>query len=213
MPWKQLEATRRTVGERLQNPLKDISFDTISGAGDHAAIMHYRVTTESDRTIEPGTLFLIDSGAQYINGTTDITARSRSLRRRGEKALLHARAQGMIAISTARFPKGSRGEISIRWHASRSGRPAPISRTAPATASAPIFRYMMDRNAFPAQPAGAVPGMILSNEPGYYRPGAFGIRIENLIVVNEGRHDRGRRPADARFRDDHLVPDRPAVWW
>jgi Xaa-Pro aminopeptidase len=70
---EKLEAARATVGQRMQNPLKDISFDTISGAGEHAAIMHYRVTTESNRKLEAGELFLIDSGAQYINGTTDIT--------------------------------------------------------------------------------------------------------------------------------------------
>ncbi|MGO4119289.1 M24 family metallopeptidase, partial [Rhizobium ruizarguesonis] len=61
------------VGQSMQNPLKDISFDTISGACEHAAIMHYRVTTETNRMIEAGELFLIDSGAQYINGTTEIT--------------------------------------------------------------------------------------------------------------------------------------------
>ena len=70
---KKLEDVRRSVGERQQNPLKDVSFDSIAGAGAHAAIMHYRVTTASDAAIEPGTMFLIDSGAQYINGTTDIT--------------------------------------------------------------------------------------------------------------------------------------------
>src|SRR5262249_28654155 len=70
---ERLEAIRVKVGQSMQNPLKDISFDSIAGAGEHAAIMHYRVTTATDRLIQPGELFLIDSGGQYINGTTDIT--------------------------------------------------------------------------------------------------------------------------------------------
>eukprot|EP01031_Cornospumella_fuschlensis_P017840 gene17840-21827_t len=106
----QLEAARATVGERMQNPLKDISFDTISGAGSHAAIMHYRVTTDTDRAIEAGTMFLIDSGAQYINGTTDIT-RTVAIGAVPEeqKRFFTLVLKGMIAISTARFPKGTRG--------------------------------------------------------------------------------------------------------
>ncbi|WSG76447.1 M24 family metallopeptidase [Rhizobium beringeri] len=107
---EHLEAARARVGQSMQNPLKDISFDTISGAGEHAAIMHYRVTTETNRMIEAGELFLIDSGAQYINGTTDITrtvgigAVSEEHRRFFTLVL-----KGMIDISTARFPKGTRG--------------------------------------------------------------------------------------------------------
>ena len=70
---KALEAARIRVGERMQNPLKDISFDTISGSGENAAIIHYRVTTDTNRAFKSGEMFLVDSGGQYINGTTDIT--------------------------------------------------------------------------------------------------------------------------------------------
>ncbi len=184
---KQLEATRRTVGERLQNPLKDISFDTIAGAGDHAAIMHYRVTTESDRTIEPGTLFLIDSGAQYINGTTDIT-RTVAIGSVGaeEKRFFTLVLKGMIAISTARFPKGSRGvdldplaRIAL-WKAG-----ADFAHGTGHGVGSYLSVHEGPQRISRASQQELLPGMILSNEPGYYRPGAFGIRIENLIVVNE----------------------------
>ncbi|MFC3075631.1 aminopeptidase P family protein [Shinella pollutisoli] len=182
---RKLEQVRRTVGERLQNPLKDISFDTIAGAGAHAAIMHYRVTTETDATIEPGTLFLIDSGAQYINGTTDIT-RTVAIGSVPEeqKRFFTLVLKGMIAISTARFPRGTRGcdldplaRIAL-WkagadfaHGTGHGVGSYLSvHEGPQRISRLSTQELLD-------------GMILSNEPGYYRPGHFGIRIENLIHV------------------------------
>ncbi|SIQ20414.1 Xaa-Pro aminopeptidase [Rhizobium sp. RU20A] len=184
---KQLEAKRRRVGERLQNPLKDISFDTIAGAGDHAAIMHYRVTTDSDRTIEPGTLFLIDSGGQYINGTTDIT-RTVAIGAVGaeEKRFFTLVLKGMIAISTARFPKGTRGvdldplaRIAL-WKAG-----ADFAHGTGHGVGSYLSVHEGPQRISRASQQELLPGMILSNEPGYYRPGAFGIRIENLIVVNQ----------------------------
>ncbi|MCA1367561.1 aminopeptidase P family protein [Bradyrhizobium sp. BRP14] len=190
---KRLEAARATVGERMQNPLKDISFDTIAGAGSHAAIMHYRVTTDTDRSIEAGTMFLIDSGAQYINGTTDIT-RTAAIGAVPEeqKRFFTLVLKGMIAISTARFPKGSRG-VDLD----------PLARIALWKAGADyahgtghgVGSYLSVHEG-PQRIARLatqelLPGMILSNEPGYYRPGAFGIRIENLIVVKEASEIEG----------------------
>ncbi|MDK1490303.1 aminopeptidase P family protein [Sinorhizobium sp. 7-81] len=190
---ERLEATRATVGERMQNPLKDISFDTIAGAGSHAAIMHYRVTTDTDRTIEPGTMFLIDSGAQYINGTTDIT-RTVAIGSVPEeqKRFFTLVLKGMIAISTARFPKGSRG-VDLD----------PLARIALWKAGAEyahgtghgVGSYLSVHEG-PQRIARLstqelLSGMILSNEPGYYRPGAFGIRIENLVVVREASEIEG----------------------
>ncbi|PST22118.1 aminopeptidase P family protein [Mesorhizobium plurifarium] len=184
---RQLEAARAAVGERMQNPLKDISFDTIAGAGSHAAIMHYRVTNETDRAIEAGTMFLIDSGAQYINGTTDIT-RTVAIGAVPEeqKRFFTLVLKGMIAISTARFPKGSRG-VDLD----------PLARIALWKAGADyahgtghgVGSYLSVHEG-PQRIARLatqelLPGMILSNEPGYYRPGAFGIRIENLVVTRE----------------------------
>ncbi|HXV31413.1 MAG TPA: aminopeptidase P family protein [Sinorhizobium sp.] len=193
----RLEALRTALGERMQNPLKDISFDTIAGAGSHAAIMHYRVTTDTDRPIEPGTMFLIDSGAQYINGTTDIT-RTIAIGAVPEeqKRFFTLVLKGMIAISTARFPKGSRG-VDLD----------PLARIALWKAGADyahgtghgVGSYLSVHEG-PQRIARLatqelLPGMILSNEPGYYRPGAFGIRIENLVVVSEASNiESGDQP-------------------
>jgi Xaa-Pro aminopeptidase len=184
---KKLEAVRAHVGQSMQNPLKDVSFDTISGAGEHAAIMHYRVTTDTDRMVKAGELFLIDSGAQYVNGTTDIT-RTVAVGSVPEeqKRFFTLVLKGMIAISTARFPVGTRGcdldplaRIAL-WkaggdyaHGTGHGVGSFLSvHEGPQRISRLSTQELL-------------PGMILSNEPGYYRPGSFGIRIENLIYVRD----------------------------
>jgi Xaa-Pro aminopeptidase len=188
-----LEAARVRVGGRMQNPLRDISFDTISGAGEHAAIMHYRVTTESDRPLNEGELFLIDSGAQYVNGTTDIT-RTVAIGEVPEdrKRFFTLVLKGMVAISTARFPKGTRGcdldplaRIAL-WkaggdyaHGTGHGVGSYLSVHEGPQRIARLSTQEL------------LPGMILSNEPGYYRPGHYGIRIENLIHVQEAEDIEG----------------------
>jgi len=223
---KRLETVRTAVGERMQNPLKDISFDTIAGAGPHAAIMHYRVTTATDRPIEAGTMFLIDSGAQYINGTTDIT-RTVAIGSVPEeqKRFFTLVLKGMIAISTARFPKGTRG-VDLD----------PLARIALWKAGADyahgtghgVGSYLSVHEG-PQRIARLatqelLPGMILSNEPGYYRPGAFGIRIENLVVVTEAAEIEGGDqpmrgfdtltycPIDRRLVLPALLADEELAW-
>ncbi len=170
---------------RATNALKDVSFETIAGSGPNGAIVHYRVNQETNRRIEPGTLLLVDSGGQYEDGTTDIT-RTIAIGEPGaeERACFTRVLQGMIAISLARWPKGLSGRDldplarAALWRAGQdydhgTGHgvgaylsvhegPARISRVSNVALEA---------------------GMILSNEPGYYREGAFGIRIENLVVV------------------------------
>ncbi|MBP2549054.1 Xaa-Pro aminopeptidase [Neorhizobium galegae] len=182
-----LEAFRARVGESLQNPLKDISFDTISGAGEHGAIMHYRVTTETDRMLLPGELFLIDSGAQYINGTTDIT-RTVAIGAvpDEQKKFFTLVLKGMIAISLARFPKGSRGcdldplaRIAL-WKAG-----ADFAHGTGHGVGSYLSVHEGPQRIARLSTQELLPGMILSNEPGYYRPGSFGIRIENLVYVTE----------------------------
>ncbi|MFD1743876.1 aminopeptidase P family protein [Rhizobium helianthi] len=183
----QLEAFRSRMGQAMQNPLKDISFDTISGAGEHGAVIHYRVTTETDRKLLPGELFLIDSGAQYVNGTTDITRTvAVGAVPQEQKRFFTLVLKGMIAISAARFPKGTRGcdldplaRIAL-WkagadyaHGTGHGVGSYLS-----VHEGPQRIARLSTQEF-------LPGMILSNEPGYYRPGSFGIRIENLIYVTE----------------------------
>jgi Xaa-Pro aminopeptidase len=194
---KALEAARIRVGERMQNPLKDISFDTISGAGENAAIIHYRVTSETNRGFKANEMFLVDSGGQYVNGTTDIT-RTIAIGEVPEeqKRFFTLVLKGMIAISTARFPKGTRG-VDLD----------PLARIALWKAGADyghgtghgVGSYLSvhegPQRISRAAMQELLPGMILSNEPGYYRPGAFGIRIENLVHVEEAEMiEGGDRP-------------------
>ncbi|MEW5424757.1 aminopeptidase P family protein [Amorphus sp. 3PC139-8] len=175
-----LENFRAETGE-----LKEISFDTISGAGPNGAIVHYRVTERTDRRIAPGELFLIDSGGQYLDGTTDITRTvafgppSEEMRVRFTQVL-----KGHIAIARARFPVGTSGaqldalaRISL-WqsghdfdHGTGHGVGAYLS-----VHEGPQRISKLGHTALE-------PGMIVSNEPGYYRPDHFGIRIENLVLV------------------------------
>ncbi|MDO9418820.1 aminopeptidase P family protein [Pararhizobium sp.] len=190
---RQLEACRVAVGERQQNPLKDISFDSIAGAGAHAAIMHYRVTTETDRPIEDGTMFLIDSGGQYINGTTDIT-RTVAIGDvpEDQRRFFTLVLKGMIAISTARFPKGTRGcdldplaRIAL-WKAG-----ADFAHGTGHGVGSYLSVHEGPQRISRLSTQELLVGMMLSNEPGYYRPDAFGIRIENLVYVQEEKGIEG----------------------
>ena len=178
----KLEECRRSAGQ-----LHDISFETISATGPHGALPHYRVTTESNLTVEDGHLLLVDSGGQYLDGTTDIT-RTMAVGEVGaeERDCFTRVLQGMIAIQRARFPRGLSG------------------RDLDALARFPLWTGGKDYDHGTGHGVGAFlsvhegpqrisrvsetklqEGMILSNEPGYYREGSFGIRIENLIVVQK----------------------------
>ncbi|WP_420023030.1 M24 family metallopeptidase [Cereibacter azotoformans] len=172
---------------RATNALHDISFDTICGAGPNGAIMHYRVTEGSNRPVQRDELLLVDSGAQYADGTTDIT-RTIAVGDPGEEAReCYTRVlQGLIAISRARWPNGLAGrdlDALARYplwlagqdydHGTGHGVGAFLSVHEGPQRIARISEVPLE------------PGMILSNEPGYYREGAFGIRLENLIVVEE----------------------------
>lgn len=209
-----LEASRVKVGERMQNPLKDLSFETISGAGEHAAIMHYRVTTESDRVINDGEMFLIDSGAQYVNGTTDIT-RTVAVGTVSEeqKRFFTLVLKGMIAISTARFPKGTRGcdldplaRIAL-WKAG-----ADFAHGTGHGVGSYLSVHEGPQRIARLSTQELLPGMILSNEPGYYRPGSFGIRIENLVYVQDAAAIEGGDQPMLGFKTLTFVPiDRQLV--
>ena len=176
----ELEACRRR-----DNALQDISFETIAGTGPNGAIMHYRVTEETDSVLEDGHLLVLDSGGQYLDGTTDITRTIAIGAPTNEARAAFTRVlMGMIAMSRLRWPKGLAG------------------RDIEAVARAPLWYAHQDFDHGLGHGVGAYlsvhegpqrlsrvstvplqPGMILSNEPGYYREGAFGIRIENLIVA------------------------------
>ncbi|MEX3014869.1 aminopeptidase P family protein [Gymnodinialimonas hymeniacidonis] len=179
---KRLEAFRADSGA-----LRDISFDTIAGAGPNGAIVHYRVTEETNAPVLMGQLFLIDSGGQYEDGTTDIT-RTLPVGEVGteEKTCFTLVLKGMIAIHRARFPKGVSGA-----HLDALAR-APLWATGRdydhGTGHGVGVYLSVHEGPQRLARTGQVPfepGMILSNEPGYYREGAFGIRIENLIYVVE----------------------------
>jgi Xaa-Pro aminopeptidase len=198
-----LESFRRDTGL-----LKDISFPTIAGAGPDGAIVHYRVTSRSNRVVAPGELFLIDSGAQYEDGTTDITRTiavgepTAEMRDRFTRVL-----KGHIAIARAIFPEGTTGAQldsfarQFLWaqgldfdHGTGHGVGSYLSvHEGPARISK-------------LGTAALKPGMILSNEPGYYKAGAYGIRIENLVLVIAAAPVPGaEKPLDA-FETLTLAP-------
>lgn len=185
----ELSAAARLLALRAEAPeFRGESFPAISGAGEHGAIIHYRVTAATDRPIRPDEVYLIDSGAQYPDGTTDVTRTiwtgpadpPDDIRERYTRVL-----KGHIAIATLRFPQGVGGphldafarralwDVGLDYdHGTGHGvgsflsvheGPAGLSRNAPSIALAS--------------------GMILSDEPGFYLSGAYGIRIENLLMV------------------------------
>ena len=198
-----LESFRRDTGL-----LKDISFPTISGAGPDGAIVHYRVTSKTNRGIAPGELFLIDSGGQYQDGTTDITrtvavgAPTAEMCERFTQVL-----KGHIAIARAVFPDGTTGAQldsfarQFLWtqgldfdHGTGHGVGSYLSvHEGPARISK-LGTTALRR------------GMILSNEPGYYKAGAYGIRIENLVLVVEAAAVPGAEKALNAFETLTLAP-------
>lgn len=176
----QLENFRRET-----NTLRDVSFETIAGAGPHGAIVHYRVNEDTDRAVRPGELLLVDSGGQYADGTTDIT-RTVAIGPAGdEERTCYTRVlQGMIAISRARFPMGVRGsdlDALARFPLWLAGQDYDHGTGHGVGSYLSVHEGPQGLSRRAMTPL--EPGMILSNEPGYYREGAFGIRIENLIVV------------------------------
>ncbi len=181
-----LEALRR------ESPmLRDLSFDSISGAGPNGAIVHYKSSEKTNRKLETGTLYLIDSGGQYVDGTTDITRTvpigepSAEMRDHFTRVL-----QGHIAIATAIFPKGTRGS-QLDSFARRPLWQAGLDY-AHGTGHGVGSFLSVHEGPQRISPVGSsqsggdeplVAGMILSNEPGYYKAGEYGIRIENLVLV------------------------------
>ena len=184
---RKLEDCRRATGEKMQMPLRDVSFETISGSGPNGAIIHYRVSTASNRHLGPGELYLVDSGAQYQDGTTDITRTIPIGKPTDEMRDRYTRVlKGMIAISMLRFPAGTRGmdvDVIARqalWCAGLDY----AHGTGHGVGSYLSVHEGPQRIARTGSQA-LLSGMILSNEPGYYKPGHFGIRLENLILVND----------------------------
>ena len=205
---KRLEEIRATTGESLQMPLRDISFDTISGAGPNGAIIHYRVTTTTNRRLANGDLFLVDSGAQYRDGTTDIT-RTVPVGRPTEEMRRHYTIvlKGLIGISLLRFPEGTRG-LDIDAVARLAHWKAGIDYAHGTGHGVGSFLSVHEGPQRIAKTGTEklLPGMILSNEPGYYREGHYGIRLENLILVTEKTEINGGDIAMHSFETLTLAP-------
>jgi Xaa-Pro aminopeptidase len=165
---------------------RDLSFPTISGAGSNGAIVHYRAMPETEKRLEPGTLYLLDSGAQYLDGTTDVTRTiavgepSAEMRDRFTRVL-----KGHIALALARFPRGTTG-TQLDSFARRALWQEGLDYdhgTGHGVGSYLGVHEGPQRISKAPNTQPLLPGMIVSNEPGYYKTGAYGIRIENLVLV------------------------------
>ncbi len=221
------EAAMRLDGERARDPLyRGPSFETISAAGPNAALPHYRLTEDSNRVLGVEPIYLVDSGGQYLDATTDVTrtvavgAPTADMRRQFTRVL-----KGHIAIARALFPVGTTGaqlDSFARQHLWQAGfdfdhgtghgigsylcvheGPQRIAKTGTVTLKL---------------------GMIVSNEPGYYRSGGYGIRIENLVIVEPRPKPEGgerqllgfetitRVPIDRRLIEPELLDSNERAW-
>ena len=212
--------TEITAADKLESMRRgndyfmNLSFPTISGSGPNGAIVHYRASEETNRELVPGDIYLFDSGGQYLDGTTDVTRTVFISGTSGETPTPQQRdrftrvLKGHIAIATTRFPQGTRGE------------------QLDTLARAPLWREGIDFDHGTGHGVGSYlcvhegpqrisklgggvalsSGMILSNEPGYYKTGAYGIRIESLLVVSPAPKVKGAEHAMLAFETITLVP-------
>ena len=228
----ELTASDHLEALRRENPeLRDLSFDSISGAGPNGAIVHYKSSEKTNRKLEKGTLYLIDSGGQYVDGTTDITRTvpigepTAEMRDRFTRVL-----KGHIAIATAVFPKGTRGsqldsfarrplwEAGLDYaHGTGHGVGSFLAVHEGPQRISPVGS---------SQSGGDEPlqaGMIISNEPGYYKTGEYGIRIENLVLVVPREIEGAEKemlgfetltfaPIDRRLIDAEMLDLEEVVW-
>ena len=228
----EMIAADKLLGLRQQlGGLKDLSFDTISAFGPNGALPHYKGTAESNLPFARGTLYLVDSGGQYQDGTTDITRTVPIGEPTAEMIDRFTRVlQGHIGIATATFPKGTRGsqldsfarrplwEIGCDFaHGTGHGVGAFLAVHEGPQRIAPVGS---------SQSGGDEPlqaGMIISNEPGYYKPGEYGIRIENLVLVVEkpiagsdketlGFETLTYVPIEKKLIDATMLSDRELEW-
>ena len=229
-----LHQSRRDTGD-----LRDLSFDTISGAGPNGAVVHYRVSEETNRLLEPGSVYLVDSGGQYPDGTTDITRTlwigtadegggepPAEVRDRFTRVL-----KGHIALARATFPKGTLGsqlDVLARQFLWSAG----VDYAHGTGHGVGSFLSVHEGPQRIAKSTGAqgggeqelLPGMILSDEPGYYKTGAYGIRIENLLLVEPRQIDGAEgeyfgfevlthAPIERALVERALLSDDERAWW
>jgi Xaa-Pro aminopeptidase len=228
----ELTASDRLEALRRENPeIRDLSFDTISGAGPNGAIVHYKSSEKTNRKLQTGTLYLVDSGGQYVDGTTDITRTVAIGEPTAEMCDRFTRVlKGHIAVATSIFPKGTRGsqldsfarrplwEAGLDYaHGTGHGVGSFLSVHEGPQRISPVGS---------AQSGGDEPlkaGMILSNEPGYYKTGEYGIRIENLVLVVEKPIEGAEKetlgfetltfaPIERRLVDVSMLSDSELQW-
>src|SRR5438477_3770841 len=184
---REIAASDRLEAFRRQGDnFRDLSFDTISGAGSNGAIVHYHATPKTEKTLEPGTLYLVDSGAQYLDGTTDVTRTIAIGTPSAEMCDRFTRVlKGHIALAMCRFPKGTTGSQidALARHALWQVGLDFDHGTGHGVGSYLNVHEGPQRISKLPNTQALLPGMIVSNEPGYYKAGAYGIRIENLVVV------------------------------
>jgi Xaa-Pro aminopeptidase len=189
----RLEAFRKDTGL-----LEDLSFDTISGAGPNGAVVHYRVEEKTNRPIETGSFYLVDSGGQYRDGTTDVTrtiaigSPSEEMKQRFTLVL-----KGHIALARAVFPVGTRGgqlDVLARQYLWAQGLDYAHGTGHGVGSFLSVHEGPQRIATFGGGDEPLVAGMILSNEPGYYKTGEYGIRIENLVLVEERAIAGGEKP-------------------
>jgi Xaa-Pro aminopeptidase len=191
--WDELRVARvleqhRARAETFRGP----SFATIAGSGPHGAIVHYRATEESNRALQKGEFFLLDSGGQYLEGTTDITRTfaigdvTEEMKDRYTRVL-----KGHIALARARFPRGTTGhqlDALARQYLWEIGCDYDHG-TGHGVGSFLCVHEGPQRIGKKAGGAALVPGMVVSNEPGFYKDDAYGIRIESLVMVVEAEEN------------------------
>lgn len=199
----KLEGFRAATGA-----LRDISFETICGAGPDGAIVHYRVTEASNRRVVPGELLLVDSGAQYLDGTTDIT-RTVAVGTAPRDAIrpFTLVLKGLIAMSRLRWPEGLAGrDLDAVARAALWGAGYDYDHGTGHGVGAYLGVHEGPQSLSRRGLEPLLPGMILSIEPGYYREGAFGIRIETLAVVTPPEVPAGGDRAMLGFETLTLAP-------
>jgi Xaa-Pro aminopeptidase len=218
----------------LSPDMKDSSFDTISAAAGHAALPHYKVDEDSNIPIPPSSIYLCDSGGQYLDGTTDITRTvwvgpgepTAEMKDRNTRVL-----KGHIELALATFPDKTSGgalDALARMHLWQAGVDYGHGTGHGVGSYLSVHegpqRISKPGGAFPGTETPLREGMILSNEPGYYKPGEYGIRIENLVLVNdagiggaEGKYlafeTLTHVPLDRRLVDVALLSEREIAWW
>jgi Xaa-Pro aminopeptidase len=231
----ELSAAAKLQGFRQDTGmLKDLSFDTISATGPNGAHCHYKVDEASNRNIEPNSIYLVDSGGQYLDGTTDVTRTiwvgpdepTAEMKDRFTRVL-----KGHIALALAVFPEGTRGaqlDTMARAPLWQAGLDYAHGTGHGVGSFLAVHEGPQRIGKFTGSQAGTdeplLPGMILSNEPGYYKAGEYGIRIENLILVEEreiagaegryfGFENLTWAPIDKTLVDTSLLNRDELRWW